>query len=55
MVAGLREKHSREELTNPCAYLSTLIKAAHAPGGLLIEDYALESLKAWYREQTGSR
>jgi Replication initiator protein A len=52
MVADLRDKSPED----PLRYLSHTIAQARTPGGLLIEDYALESLKAWvYREQREGR
>jgi len=51
MVTGLREKDPQD----PLRYLSSTIKAAKTPAQLFIEDYALESLKRWYREQSGQR
>jgi hypothetical protein len=44
MVVGLRDKSPED----PLRYLSTSIKQARTPEGLLIEAYALESVKAWY-------
>jgi len=51
MVASLREKSPKD----PLRYLSTSVKKACTPEGLLIEAYALESIRAWYGANSKAR